>query len=389
MSFDDRRGFVLPATIGALVIIAIMVTAGFFVARQELRVAVAGSHATMAVNIAQAGANDVMARWGAYGMSDIPVWGERTVTGTMAQGTWEVTVANRDNSIYVLTATGTVTEGGELWAGATRSIGVVTKRSVAARIDPIAALTTRGRTTVKGTALVDGHNLTPPAWLPYCGGVAPDDAIGILTNDESLVTTNSASALVDGAPPVDEDTAVADETFTQFGDMDWDDLTALARAEGKDVTSLGRSISVVEPATDLDGQCDEARLDNWGDTLPTAPCGAHFPLIYHRGPTLTIQGGGYGQGVLLVDGKLDLRGNFLFYGLIIVQGDVSAQGAGNRVVGAVMASNGVAVDQTITGAAEIKYSRCAVHRAVLGNPSLSRVRPLRQRSWMDLTSVAN
>ena len=96
-----------------------------------------------------------------------------------------------------------------------------------------------------------------------------------------------------------------------------------------------------------------------------------------------------GQGVLLVDGTLDLRGNFLFYGIIIVQGDFETQGNGNRIIGAVMASNGLLDDQSITGGSEITYSRCTVQRAILNNASLSRARPLLQRSWVDMTAVAN
>jgi hypothetical protein len=34
----DRGGFALPAAIGALVIMGLLVTAGFFTARQELRI---------------------------------------------------------------------------------------------------------------------------------------------------------------------------------------------------------------------------------------------------------------------------------------------------------------------------------------------------------------
>jgi hypothetical protein len=96
-----------------------------------------------------------------------------------------------------------------------------------------------------------------------------------------------------------------------------------------------------------------------------------------------------GQGILLVDGDLELRGDFLFYGIIIVQGNFETQGNGNRIMGAVMASNGLLDDQFVTGGSEITYSRCAVKRAILNNASLSRARPLAQRGWVDLTAVAN
>lgn len=260
MSFGDKRGFALPIAVGALVIMSILVVTGFFISRQEIRIGVASKHAAMAVNIAQAGANEVMANWNGYQLGNIPVWGDTTITATIASGTWEVTIRNANNYVYLMRAQGTVTEGGALWAGATRQIGIVTKM-VFADISPPAALTTRGTTVVKGNAAINGANTTPPAWAPYCTGLP--------TND------------------------------------------------------------------------------------------------------------------------LDLRGNFLFYGLIIVQGNFETQGNGNRIIGAVMASNGLLDDQSITGGSEVTYSRCTVQRAILNNASLSRARPLSQRSWVDLTAVMN
>ena len=124
------------------------------------------------------------------------------------------------------------------------------------------------------------------------------------------------NALNPNAPEFLQDSTIVDSTFTTFGDMTWAELTALASAEGKDVSSLRPTINNTQPDTTASGACNEATLTNWGDTLPTAPCGAYFPLIYVNG-NITIQSGGIGQGILLVDGDLDLRGNFLFYGLIV------------------------------------------------------------------------
>jgi hypothetical protein len=339
----------------------------------------------MAVNIAQAGANEVMGNWNGYQLGNIAIWSDTTIVDSLENGFWEVTIANRNNFVYFLTARGEVTDGGELWAGASRTIGIVTKMRFA-NIDPPAALTTRGKTVVKGGAVVNGFDTTPPTWAPYCSGVATSDTTGILTNDASIVDAVGTS-VIDGTPPVEEDPTIVDETFTNFGDMDWAQLTALAAAEGKNVTSLGTSINNTGPDTTATGRCNETTLTNWGDTLPTAPCGSYFPLIYHGG-NLTIQSGGSGQGVLLVEGNLDLRGDFLFYGIIIVQGSFETEG-GTRVIGAVMASNSLTDAQGYTGSSEITYSRCAIQRSILNNASLSRARPIAERSWVDLTAVAN
>jgi hypothetical protein len=383
---SSERGFALPAAIGALVIIGILATAGFYVSRQELRIGVASKHANMAVNIAQAGANEVMANWNGYQLGNIPIWRDTTIVGTVSGGTWTVNIHNANNFLYFLTATGEVTAGGALWAGARRTIGIVTKIRFA-NIDPAAALTTRGQTVVKGNAAINGNNLVPPSWAPYCAGVPTNNTAGVLTNDTSLIGTSGKGQVL-GSPPYNQDPNIVDSTFTNFGDMNWDELKALAIAEGKNVTSLGGNINNTAPAV-TGGRCNTSVLTNWGDTLPSAPCGTYFPLIYHGGPVLRIQSGGIGQGVLLVDGTLDLRGNFVFYGIIILQGDFETQGNGNRIVGAVMASNGRLENQSITGGSEVRYSRCAVQRAILNNASLSRARPLDARSWVDLTAATN
>lgn len=387
MTSNDQRGFALPTAIGALVIIGVLITAGFFMSQQELRIGVASHHANMAVNIAQAGANEVMGNWNGYQLGNIAVGADTTITDTVATGVWEVSIRNANNFVYFLTSRGTVTEGGARWAGASRTIGMVTKM-IFANIDPPAALTTRGQTVVKGNALVDGTNTTPPSWEPYCGSLTTNDTTGVLTNDTSIIST-SGKGSISGSPAYEQDAGIVDSTFTNFGNMDWAELTTLARAEGKDVTAVGSTINQTMPALTASGRCNEAELTNWGDTIPTAPCGSYFPLIYHGGPVLRIQSGGMGQGILLVDGTLDLRGNFLFYGIIIVQGDFETQGNGNRIIGAVMASNGLLDDQSITGGSQITYSRCTIQRAILNNASLSRARPLQQRSWVDLTAVAN
>lgn len=375
----------MPAAIGALVIIALLVTSGFFMARQELRIGVASSHTNMAVNIAQAGANEVMANWNGYQLGNIPIWGDTTIVDTTDVGIWSVNITNTNNVIYYLDATGEVTRGGELWAGATRNVGIVT-RLIYADINPPAALTTRGKVGVKGTAAILGADEVPPGWGGYCGPT--DNMPGVMSNDTSIVTTTGGGT-ISGSPQKDEDPDIVDETFTQFGDLDWPQLVALAQLEGKDLTSVGGTINNTAPSVDGSGRCNEAVLTNWGDTDPTGSCGSYFPLLYHPGPTLRIQSGGIGQGILLVDGTLDLRGNFEFSGIIIVQGSFLTQGTGNKISGAVMASNVDLDNQAYVGGSTIQYSSCGVRRAILNNASLSRARPLENRSWIDLSAVLN
>ena len=89
-----------------------------------------------------------------------------------------------------------------------------------------------------------------------------------------------------------------------------------------------------------------------------------------------------------MDGDLDLRGNFVFYGIIIVQGSMGTQGSGNRVYGGVMASNAAFDSQSLVGGSAVTNSTCAVNRALRENSSLTRVRPLASRSWVDLSAIS-
>jgi hypothetical protein len=383
MTSNDRGGFAMPAVMGALVIIGILATAGFYMAQQELRIGVATNHTNLAVNIAQAGANEVMANWNGYQLGNIQPWQDTTITGTAPGGTWSVRIMNGNNYSYLVESTGTVTQGGALWAGAQRRIGIAAK-ILFADISPPAALMTRGSVNVQGAAEVSGINTTPPTWGPYCADVATSDTTGILVNDSSEVTGGKGTT---GNPPVDEDPDIIDETFTEFGNLTWDELVAVAQIEGKDLTSLGTTITGIYP-TVVSGRCETANLLNWGDTVPTNVCGSYFPLIYHGG-NMRLNANSFGQGILLVEGNMELAGGFTFMGIIIVQGSFQTGAGTNRVYGSVMASNSADVLQTMTGTGEIYYSRCAITRAVLNNSALSRARPLAERSWVDLSAALN
>jgi hypothetical protein len=393
MRIDDRidrrrGGFALPAVLGALVIIGILATAGFYTSRQELRIGVASAHTNLAVNIAQAGVNEVMANWNGYQLGNILPWSDTTLTDTISDGIWTVSIANANDFVYFLTATGEVTRGGDMWSGARRTIGLSAK-ILFADIDPPAALTTRGKVKVGGTGDIDGTNHTPALWAPYCTTVPPNDTTGVMVDDSTGGNPSTGgAATIGGSPPADEDSTLVDSSFTIFGDMTWNELTLFAQQDGKEITSLGTNITVTEPVLDGSGRCDTDVLTNWGDSLPLTPCGAYFPLIYHAG-NVDIQSTGYGQGILLVEGDLRIRGGYTFFGIIITQGTFTTGSGVNRVVGAVMASNAADLGQTFTGTALIEYSRCAVTRAVLNNAALSRARPLEERSWVDLSGAFN
>jgi hypothetical protein len=329
-----------------------------------------------------------MANWNGFQLNNLPVWSDTILTGSSPGGTWSVRIANANDFVYFLTATGEVTDGGELWAGASRTIGISAK-ILFADINPPGALLTRGQVNGGANATIDGTNTTPPTWAPYCTTLPPDDEAGVVVDDAMGGTNPSiqGSGVVAGDPPSEEDPTVVDDTFTDFDNLTWTELVAIAQIEGKDVTGQGSPITSVQPS-ETGGRCNTADPLNWGDTVPTAPCGGYFPLIYHSGP-LRLNANAYGQGILLVQGDVELAGGFQFFGIIITQGTFSTGVGTNRVIGSVMASNAADVSEFLGGNSEIIYSRCAITRSVLNNAALSRARPMEIRSWVDLSSALN
>jgi hypothetical protein len=190
---------------------------------------------------------------------------------------------------------------------------------------------------------------------------------------------------VDGVPVGwDNDPGIDEDTFTQFGDLSWEDLVAMATLSFPGNTTFnGTAPSFVN------GSCNYADSNNWGDPVnPYSACGSYFPIIYIDGYA-RVQSNSFGQGILLVGGDLDLRGSFTFHGLIITQGTFMTQGSGHRILGGVLARNADLDLQSYVGTSIVQYSSCAVSMALLNNPNLTRMRPLAARSWVDLSNLAN
>lgn len=377
-----REGFALPTALGALVLVAIMVVGGFASVRQEYRVGLGSERSTRAFYAAEEGVTRVLAQWSAQDVASLANFESFTRSGNGDGVTWSVEVTRLTPRSYFLDATGTVTEGG-LLAGATRRVGMTVKVRTA-ELTPPAALTTRGTVSVRGTAEVHGEDVNPQTWGGVCSPANPaNNKAGVITDATGNVTTQGA-AEVTGNPAVVKDPNVNEQTFQQFGDMTYADLVALATK-----SYPGGNINNTAPQYNGDGSCNTAHMQNWGDpTNPAGACGGYFPIIHIAGNG-RIQSGGLGQGIMLVDGNLDLRGNFVFHGIIIVQGRFQTQGNGNRILGGVWSGNADLETEVLTGGSVVQYSSCAATRAVLNNDALSRARPIMERGWVDLSSSAD
>lgn len=100
--------------------------------------------------------------------------------------------------------------------------------------------------------------------------------------------------------------------------------------------------------------------DNWGT--------AAAPRITRITGNAQIQGTIEGYGVLIVDGALDIAGNFTFHGLVIARVDIQVQITGNAgIFGSLIIGESTSPDAgyelDVRGNAHIRYDSCALAAA--------------------------
>jgi hypothetical protein len=281
-----------------------------------------------------------------------------------------------NNNLYLIDVTGhdTVSGTGSYGGGRARHrMGLLARIKVLA-LNVQASLTTGNSDALTGNASVNGTDQAPPGWAS-CAPAGPSLA-GIRSDAGTHVDT-SGNATVIGTPPVMIDPTVSDTTFSRFGDVTYATLASRAN-----VTLPGGNYKV--DAVVANGQCNKTVPTNWGDGAnPTAPCGSYFPIVHITGDA-TINGD-QGQGILLVDGDLNVQGSFQWFGVTIVQGTLKTAGGGNTDAhfwGATMVHDSVTFGTNqISGHANINYSACALI-AALNNTGV--VAPMRARGFITL-----
>ena len=221
----SNQGFALAAAIFALVVLGILATGGFYLARQESRIGVASQRATAAFYVAEQGLSEVMSEWDMATFGALSDWSMATVTDSTEDGVWSVNVTKMTDRLYFLNSTGGVPQGSAVYGGSGRMLGVVARLS-SPDLKPEAALTTRGKVDIRGTAEVHGEDQTPPGWGAHCSSYPLEDHPGILINKKADVGYKGDGSL-SGNPEIQEaDPPLTDQYFTEFGDLSWDELVA-------------------------------------------------------------------------------------------------------------------------------------------------------------------
>lgn len=395
---NHSRGFALPVALFALVVVGILVTGGFYMANQETRISHSGERATEAFYNAERGIAHVLGRAWSPTYADLDRWEETVVTPSDpdAEGHWTARITGLDHGLLLVSSEGTAAVNPDNGA-ALRKISQVV-RIPALEMDVPGALMTRGGARITGSARIDGHDQNPPDWDDppgemddFCPTEHPDRP-GVVHDEGSEVQTDGGGE-VEGDPPTMEDPDMTEEDFTQFGDLSWEDLTAMADYSLPPGTINNTEPQLAQDEDTDDWYCDRSDPYNWGDPRfeepdpddpDRYPCANHFPIIHIDGDA-SIQSAGVGQGILLVDGDLDLQGDFTFHGIVVAQGSFETAGGGPRVMGGVMAANADLENQDYVGSSVVQTSGCAQHRA-RSMAQANRPMALEGRSWADITS---
>lgn len=371
-----REGFALALTLGSIVVIGLLIAGLFFMTNQQTR----GSRTTMlqerAFRLAEAGLAQSINAWSNADVATLADGSSLPETAVPVPNVPVdmypmVTITRLNGTLFQVVSRSTVGSGAGVEA--VRNVNQLV-RMMSPIFNILGALTVRGATKIGGNSLINGTDHQPSGWT--CD--ATEAALpGIAIADDSLITLSGCGgySCVTGDPKVEENALANDTTtFTVFGDYTWAEMVAMANV----VVTVNEN---PQPVLRADGTCNQSVTRNWGDTqrlTPPGACEPYFPIIYIPGNGMFT--GGSGQGILLVEGDLEVQGGFQFYGPVIIKGRLKTAGTGGHFNGAVMAANVDLEENSVLGNAVVNYSSCAVETALR---NAGKAMPVRQRGWSE------
>lgn len=383
-TYRNREGFALATAIVAIILIGLLIAASFFGSIQEYRTGRNTLQQERALAAAEFGQGNALTDFTTETMRQMS-------KGDIFEASYDLgdgSVANVDiTKLNMLTfsvvSEGVAAEGTDLESR--RRTGMLIRLEIPElRIQ--GAVTTSGSTRVAGNQTTSGADQNPTGW--DCDETGPLRAGYVNDNAGDVVPagTCSGGGCITGSPKIATDPLAGDPaTYDEFGGISYDSLTTLANVTW--IMATTPSLDNIWPSYDGTGACNRLNMKNWGDPLRNAAtpgkCESYFPIIHLKGPGTTTLKTGRAQGMLLVDGNLSIAGQFEFYGPIIVKGNLSTSGVGNKIIGGVMAANtGCATTpcNKLEGTSHLQFSRCAILQTLM-----ARARPvLAERAWADM-----
>lgn len=377
----NREGFALAAAILGVLVITAIISAGYYAASSEEKVSASVSRSSDAFYIAETGlATVVSSKTLAFYKSLPDTHMEPAVPVEVSGreiGQYTVTIRRLSPSTYFIMSEGRATNRGRD-SLAVRRLGAVTRLASL-------SLPTSGALTVFGAMDAAGQSKVRGTDNPMPGCTAAGDTSAVVAPNAGQIT-QGGNAEISGSPNVEENASLDTAMLSDYGPLDLAELMELAdyRYTDPNGTVVIDNAQHIGPKYDADGSCVASDSTNWGETTLSTTCSSHFPIVHVDGD-LDIRVAS-GQGILIVDGDLIGSGNFDFYGIVIVTGDMTMSGTGNHIEGSTIVMGGGDLNSanTTQGDALIQYSSCRVQAAIDGN---MRAIPLSKRSWTDLSAA--
>jgi hypothetical protein len=384
----DERGMALAVAIFALVVVGALVAGAFFAGNLEQSSGRNAVYAAEAADAAEAGAAAALADWDQFNLNNLAINGSQTIVLSTSLGSKisvTPTVVRLNDEMFLIRTFAKRTGAG----GATLDQRTVAElaRLIYVTATANAAVTAGKSVNFNGVAFtVDGTDKVPTGWTGEPGCTTGAAKAGVRTA-ETVGATNQQDTHITGSPAqVEHDASVTSQFFNIFGDVTFDQLKAQADIVLPNTTpynGAAPSLTATNPQ-----RCNTSNQMNWGEPHRVgmagyvSQCVNYFPILYGSGTQTKLAAGGRGQGLLLVEGDLEISGGFEWTGLIVAKGGLKIVGNGNKITGALLAQD-IAVDDqnSISGNTSLQFSSCALSKAIKGSAN---AQPLTQRAWVQV-----
>lgn len=398
-----EKGIALPLALLGLVVVTLLVTTLLLTSGTEFAVSSSQRDAGRSLFGASGALEDYVATQAASGAINRFVEGPDTHTFDGVDYT--LTLANLSSQRTITSALATQREIWSLLAVPERGRGVgglirVTRSVANARLNVSAGFTSGGNANVNGSAVVSngaGQVGCDSANTSYSVQVTAGSTVTAGTGNlqgVSNVSSVTKANLMKSVLGISLDTLALQTAQIKFGPM----FTAARMCPDRTGGVCPTWPNNVSPNHNKSLTTSDS-VYNWG--CPTGHIGSNTcsPAMASRFVVVAIDAtglnnsevklnGDWGQGVLMIlNGTLNVQGNFVFRGIVLVERDIKITGGNGpflgKLEGTVVAfGENSEVTDNVLGNATIRYNRCSINDAqnalnnrrlddqpqVLGNP---------------------
>lgn len=373
----DRSGVALPLALLALVVVSLLVTAALLTSSTELAISHAHRDATKNLYVSESALQGYIAQQAGL-VSNTNTTTLRPISTVYTLPTGEdayITVSRLlwQNAPPVAPSNqGTVTETFSVVADST----LQTDLTVGALITTLRTYTTIQANIDAGATFGGGVNVSGNSKISassdLCAGQSSENAV-MFTSDVAGSEKKISMDNVEGDTA--SYTGVTSDSLIKhtLGGATINDLVLVADirfgfADDLVTYDSGRKFNESRKPSSIT-YADTSKY-NWGCpqelgiTCDSEADKLHEPIVVinANGATIGLQGE-HGQGILaIINGNLKITGNFIYKGILLVDGHIEVAGTGTdatKIEGALLSTGGIK-DSRVSGNAFVNYNQCAI-----------------------------